>query len=258
MQRPVLVNCGHGCVDGPKAFFKPHFGDRVEWRFVDANASGRTSWLRAVKRPNIARIWAGVLTAYEAHRQHSDLVISHEPRVTFACEYFLRKLKCRSPHLAFSFNFPKLPVGIRFRQMKAVFQTVDRFLVYSSVERRLYHEAFDIPYDKMDFIFWGVNAPAPDPRDVPLEIPGYICALGENARDYRTLIEAMRQLPDIRAVIVVRPFNIAGITLPSNVEVRTNIPLGHAMNILAFSRFMVLPLAGSEIPCGHVTLSTLR
>jgi glycosyltransferase involved in cell wall biosynthesis len=26
------------------------------------------------------------------------------------------------------------------------------------------------------------------------------------------------------------------------------------MNILAHSQFMVLPLAGSEIPCGHVTL----
>ena len=33
-----------------------------------------------------------------------------------------------------------------------------------------------------------------------------------------------------------------------------NVPSGRANNILAFSRFMVLPLAGSEVPCGHVTL----
>ena len=33
-------------------------------------------------------------------------------------------------------------------------------------------------------------------------------------------------------------------------------PLGEANNIIKFSRFMVLPLAGSDVPCGHVTLVT--
>ena len=33
-----------------------------------------------------------------------------------------------------------------------------------------------------------------------------------------------------------------------------NLPLGDAMNVLHHSRFMVLPLINSEVPCGHVTL----
>ncbi len=53
---------------------------------------------------------------------------------------------------------------------------------------------------------------------------------------------------------VLRPENVAGLTVPPNVRIHFNIPRGQAGNILAFSRFMVLPLAGSEVPCGHVTL----
>ena len=64
----------------------------------------------------------------------------------------------------------------------------------------------------------------------------------------------MSALPDIRLVVVVRPHNLVGLTVPPNVEVRTNTTFGEAMNVLAFSRFMALPLAGSEVPCGHVTL----
>jgi glycosyltransferase involved in cell wall biosynthesis len=34
----------------------------------------------------------------------------------------------------------------------------------------------------------------------------------------------------------------------------TNVPLSDAMNVLAHSLFMVLPLRDSEVPCGHVTV----
>ena len=50
------------------------------------------------------------------------------------------------------------------------------------------------------------------------------------------------------------PHNLKDLNIPSNVKVLVNIPKEHAMNILKYSRFMVLPLRGSEVPCGHVTL----
>jgi glycosyltransferase involved in cell wall biosynthesis len=61
-------------------------------------------------------------------------------------------------------------------------------------------------------------------------------------------------LPEFRFVLVVRPDNLRGLELPANVTVHTNLPFGKTMNVLAHSRFMVLPLVGSEVPCGHVTL----
>ena len=82
----------------------------------------------------------------------------------------------------------------------------------------------------------------------------YLCALGGNSRDYRTFIESVKRLPEVNVVMVVRPENLVGLDLPPNVRVMTNIPFAQAMNILAFSRFMTLPLDGADVPCGHVTL----
>ena len=64
----------------------------------------------------------------------------------------------------------------------------------------------------------------------------------------------MTQVPEVTLVAVLRPENVAGLEVPSNVRLHFNLPVGRANNILAFSRFMVLPLTGSEVPCGHVTL----
>ena len=81
-----------------------------------------------------------------------------------------------------------------------------------------------------------------------------MCAIGGNARDYGTLLEAARLTPQIRFVCVVRPNSLRSLDIPSNVTVHTNLPSGQAMNILLHSRFMVLPLLHSEVPCGHVTI----
>jgi len=126
--------------------------------------------------------------------------------------------------------------------------------VFSTVERRMYHEYFDIPLDRLEFIHWGVAPPKPDPADRPLVSGDYICALGGNSRDYRTFIEAVKRLPEANVVMVVRPENLVGLELPANVKVMTNIPFAQAMKVLAFSRFMVLPLDAADVPCGHVTL----
>ena len=88
----------------------------------------------------------------------------------------------------------------------------------------------------------------------PIEPGHYICAIGGNARDYPLLMKAMAQLPDIPLVAVMRPHNAASLIVPPNVRLRVNLPPGDANNILRFSRFMVLPLIGSEVPCGHVTI----
>ena len=73
-------------------------------------------------------------------------------------------------------------------------------------------------------------------------------ALGGNARDYRALFAAMAQVPEIPLVTVLRPANVAGLDVPSNVRLHFNLPVGRTNNILKFSRFMVLPLAGWKFP----------
>jgi glycosyltransferase involved in cell wall biosynthesis len=52
----------------------------------------------------------------------------------------------------------------------------------------------------------------------------------------------------------VRPANLEGLQIPPNVKTLANIPFEASMNVLRYSRFMVLPLINSEVPCGHVTI----
>ena len=105
-------------------------------------------------------------------------------------------------------------------------------------------------------MFWGVGEPPVTQPEASIESGDYICAIGGNARDYPLLMEAMARLPDIPLVAVMRPHNASSLKVPPNVRVRVDLPLGETHNITKFSRFMVLPLIGSEIPCGHITLVT--
>ncbi len=247
---PLIVNCGHGG-GGPSSFFSRQFGDSLRWRHLDADS---WHWLRHCPGVYLPRLRAGLAAALVARRWSAQLVVSHGPSVTFACEWFKRRLGQTAPHLAFSFNFTALPTGRRLRAMRSEFGGVDRFLVYSTMERQLYHQTFGIPLDRISFHHWAVAVPHVTSPDRPLVGGEYVCAIGGNARDYPTLVEAARRLPGVRFVVVARPHNLVGLSLPANVEVRVNLPFGEAMNVLAFSRFMVLPLVGSEVPCGHVTL----
>ena len=154
--------------------------------------------------------------------------------------------------LAFTFNFAELPKG-RLRRLAAgrMFSSIERFVIFSSMERQLYAAAFDIPEERFDMIHWSV-AP-PECSEGRIEEGDYVCAIGGNARDYATLLKAAAQLPEVPFVLVVRPESLEGCR-PPNVRVHVNLTFAKSMNILKHSRFMVLPLAGSEVPCGHVTL----
>jgi glycosyltransferase involved in cell wall biosynthesis len=233
-------------------WFEAHHAGRVRWEFVHAVPANLLE--RRVLRPNLASI-RGSWQAVRAVRRHGGRILfTHEPRCAARCALFRRLTGVRVPHVAWSFNFTRLPHGPRRRFLAAAYADVDRFIVYSTMEQTLYSEAFGIPPEKIDVLLWGVGPPLVTRPEAPIETGEYISAVGGNARDYPTLMTAMARLPDIPLVVVMRPENAVGLTIPPNVRVRLDSPLGEANNIIKFSRFMVLPLAGSEVPCGHVTL----
>lgn len=225
---------------------------RCDWQFF--NTAPRNAFERLVRKPNTARFRACNEAARAVANTRADLLITHSPLVTCWSQLFRRGEQKRCAHLAFSFNFTELPRGVRHSLMRRAFATIDRFVVFSNFERKLYGERFQIPLEKIDMIHWGVQPPPDDPRPPIASSEEYICAVGSQGRDYKLLFDAMRQTPEIRLEVVAAPENLAGIAVPANVSVRTNIPREDAWNILRHSRFMVLPLLHSEVPCGHVTL----
>jgi glycosyltransferase involved in cell wall biosynthesis len=247
---PLVVNCAYGAVPG--SWFEQQTKDRLRWIQFNAMDARNSSLL--VRHGSLQRLVACFLTAKAAQIAKADIVVTQGPDISYLVQYFLRLFGYRGPHLAFTFNYPWLPKGFQRNFHRWGFPGINRFVVYSNMERRLYHEYFKIPLERFEFLHWGVSPPDVDSPDKPIIEGDYVCAIGRNSRDYATFIEAVKRLPEMQVVMVVQPKNLIGLDIPPNVRVMTEIPIGQAMNILAFSRFMVLPLDGRDIPCGHMTI----
>ena len=252
MKKPSSIVCCTPFENEDWKWFGSTFGkNRPQWHFYYSKPQGLLE--KSIRQPNLAMLRACRQAVQAAKQLPANLIITHDPRVSFWCAVFAKRLGIQAEHIAYSFNFPDLPRGLKRRLMTSAFKNISHFIVYSKLEKQLYHDYFGIPLEQIDVCLWSVGTPKFSPEE-PLETGDYICAIGGNARDYPTLMAAMEKLPNVKLVLVVRPHNLKSLNIPSNVKVLVNIPKENAMNILKYSRFMVLPLRGSEVPCGHVTL----
>jgi glycosyltransferase involved in cell wall biosynthesis len=251
MKRPLIVCCAPAFGEGWRGLGPSLTGEGVEWVFYDDRPIH--FWERAIRRPNIAMVRACFQAVRRASNGNARLLITHDPRAAFWCAFFCRILGVRVDHYVDSFNFAELPTGLKQRVMRYAFRQIKQYSVHSSMERGLYSRYFDIPEDRIRLRLWSIGVPEVSPA-YPLQPARYVSSLGGNGRDYRTLLEACRRLPEIAFAIVVRPESLIGLDIPANVQVLVNAPFPEAMNILRYSEFTVLPLSGSTVPCGHVTL----
>ena len=222
--------------------------EKFSWEFFNPKPKSLVN--RLIKKPNIARI-VSCYKSVNSLEENNSILVSHLPDYSAWSSFFYRK-KYRIFHLAFSFNFTILPKGIKKSFMIQQFRKIDRFTVYSNFERQLYSEYFNIPIEKIDFIHIGLGVPKATQN--PMMENDYICAIGGEGRDYKTLIETAKKMENIQFVIVTRPENLRGLEIPNNVKVHYNIPIDDVFNIIKNSKFAIVPLLHSEVPCGHITM----
>jgi glycosyltransferase involved in cell wall biosynthesis len=236
-----------------------------EWRWVESHFVNTNVDFEFARFParrfdqvlgilNLRRVIGCFGAVRMAQRINARTIVTHGPTLAAWCAIFARLFGLKVEIIAHSFNFSALPGSAKRAVFRLAFSSIERFVVFSQIEKQVYSKSFCIPIDRFDFVHWGVRPPRVEPPDRPVEPGDYVSAIGGNARDYRTLIEVARTLPEMRFVLVARPENIQGLAIPANVSVLTNTSFSKAMNILLYSRFMVLPLLPGDIPCGHVTL----
>jgi glycosyltransferase involved in cell wall biosynthesis len=226
--------------------------------------TSKDSWLhltsQSIKIPNILPKKDSLkraVSAYKAVKEsltEKSVLVSHGPRPAYYGASAAKILNPDLTHLVYSFNFTDLPTGLQHKAMMKAYKQVERFVVYSSLEKKLYADYFEIPIESIDMLHWSVHNPNVDKLETAIESGQYICAIGSQGRDYETLIKAMRKLKNIKLVLVASPQSVQSLEIPENVKLYTNISLQSAHNILAHSQFMVVPLRDSKVPCGHVTL----
>ncbi len=226
---------------------------RIEWQCLSTVQLPR---LNRLQKPYLARYLTALRAVWRARRGQADLLVTHGTLMAAWVGLFKRLLGVRTPHLAWGFTLPhwerwgwprRLVVRLGVRN-------VDRFVMFSTIETRTYPRLLDLPADRFRMVVWSVDRPPVDEQAPPLVTGRYLAAIGREGRDYATLVEAVRGLPEVRLALVAAPDNLAGIDLPDNVQVFTNIPYDQAMNIAWHSAFMVLPLLSDTIPCGHGSL----
>lgn len=206
------------------------------------------------KRFNLSRLIGSFSAVLCARQTNAAVLLTHDPSLAFWCATFASLLGMKTVIFAHAFNFSVTPTGLKLAMFKRAFRRINHFAVFSESEQELYSRTFGIDRARFDFVHWGVNPPIVARPEVPMIAGEYVSAVGGNSRDYQTLIEAARLLPSIKFALVVRPENLLGLKLPTNVVVHTNIPFGDAMNILSHSSLTVIPLDRTDAPCGHVTI----
>ena len=231
-----------------------------DWRWIaDSDALAKNKWYFESTLPrnflelrfpffDLGRLRAG----WSVRRLGPDIVFSHGPWESLYTAFMLAGKRTKVRHVAMSFNFTDLPSGKLLWAMKRFFPSIERFVVYSKMERSLYSMLFDIPIDRFDFIHWGVNPPIASPLPVQYDQP-YFVALGGEARDYDTVIAAANQRPHERFVIIARPQSLSG-PLPTNVTLRINAPFDEAWSTVWHAQASLISLRNAETPNGHVTL----
>ena len=244
-----IVNCSD--ITNPDwRFLEGKVGKGQEWKFF---SSSPKNWLeRLITSPKLSRLRACFESVQYAKEKKAQVLITHLPLTTWWCGEFAGNA-FPAKQLAFAFNFTTLPQGLRRYRMAKAFQRIDRFVVFSNFERKLYSAYFDIPINKIMMTHWAVQPPIP--AFLPPTLPrNYICAIGSNSRDYPLLMKAMEALPHISLVLVTSLEACRNLHIPPNVKVLSNLPIQEVWNVIQHSQFMVLPLQHAEVPCGHVTL----
>jgi len=137
--------------------------------------------------------------------------------------------------------------------MSQAYKDISRFTVFSSMEKQLYSDFFEIDPVRIDMLHWGVQPADRSKLPAPPVSGRYVCAVGSQGRDYAVLAEAAERLPSVPFHWVIHPENIKGLRLPPNVILHTSVPYDVAASIVANADMMVLPLKHAKVPCGHVT-----
>lgn len=236
--------------------------------FADLQTASVIEWTRLSGLPQnivernfkfvrFSRYRASIQAALAA--KSDGYLISHLPLMTASVAHALKIFRKNVPHLGFAFNFTNLPSGKRLSYLRHSLRSVDQFAVFSRYEQGLYANLFELPPERIVPVIWTQDSPPVDRDSVTASAKPTLCAIGGEGRDFRLLLDVARRLGTAaRLVIIARPHSLAGLAIPDNVDVLTNIPLARVWGIASASNGVLLPLRDENTCCGHITLVSAK
>ncbi|MCO5044972.1 MAG: glycosyltransferase family 4 protein [Kiritimatiellae bacterium] len=83
---------------------------------------------------------------------------------------------------------------------------------------------------------------------------GFILSAGRTLRDYATLLNAVRQLPELPTSVICGRNDFQGLEIPPHVQIFTEIPRATYLEKLRRCRLVALPLLNTERATGQVVM----
>lgn len=136
---------------------------------------------------------AQILEALRIQHQY-DLILTQTEKVSLPLAFFMRFLRMKTPHILIISRITSIDPfksKLKIWYLKRIKHSVTRFLIWSSNQRKIAIEKLGINPEKIVLIKRGTDQRFWEP------IPGdtdMICSVGMEARDYPTLVEALRPL----------------------------------------------------------------
>lgn len=164
----------------------------------------------------------------------------------------------RKPHLVLSaiWTYPRNNIELFFRRifMKFAYRSVVDTFVNTTYEIDSYSKLFGIPREKIHFLPYSYRLTG---YNYQIRDEGYIWAGGNGDRDYKLLIEAVRNI-DKRVIInATRQSLFDGVDIPKHVEIKGVTPEDFRQYMAGCS-FAVLPMEEGKLhPGGQQTFLAL-
>lgn len=220
-------------------------GEELNWHDRRSAVSSPGEWwdyarqgYRAVRRAN----GGGVITVF--------------PQLAATVGALTRTKPGHTPVVAWFFN-TELYGGIRHRAANMALARIDRFVVHSQVERRAFSDWLGQPLERFVFVPLQYGGPV-DASVLPDDDDPFVLAVGSGHRDFATLFAALETL-GYRTVVISSERALAGLTIPSCVEVRSGVPRDEIRRLVRKARVNAIPMTTDGVVGGTVTIvETMR
>ena len=190
-------------------------------------------------------------------RRYETVFICAGLPVVFIARYILRWKKPRFVIYNTYLNnaLKRNPRGIKHFILRKTIESIDVIICTSKTQCAfLLDQGFD--QNKIEYHPIGIDAKRFFDASHGATIhngEAYIASAGRDlGRDYKTLFEAVEGLP-IKIKVATKPAAVAGLKIPSNVELFFNIPYEHMPKFYAKAMFVVTPLRNADDASGSDT-----
>ncbi len=190
-------------------------------------------------------------------RNRFDVIISWQMRIG-VCYGILKRIlhPGRLPlHIIQDFHINLTETGFLYRLRIAILKMaipgIDYFCCTSTEEEQIYSKMFKIPSERI--IFLPLAHPLHSFNRQVYTNKDYIFSYGKSDRDFETLIRSVSQLK-IKTYILSSKY-CPEVEVPDNVRIiRNHIPYKDVVQLIEYSRMVVIPLKDYRIAAGQISM----